>query len=205
MTLSNLIICRDWCNPTQVTTNVSSPNIIAQLLNPCNISLVITKVRWAPGLQLRQVVISNCIALLHCQLEQKRSINTVIWCEGQTTWAAIMSSLKTQILFLPVFSFQLLSPSIISSECPEKPQVSALNVALSSLLETQKTMNWCLSSLSAINGYEIRPQVSWGCAEKRAKESGEEEQGNFQARLLCFICFYITGQWNLTMGDERVH
>lgn len=31
-----------------------------------------------------------------------------------------MSSLKTQILFLPVFSFQLLSPSIISSEFPLK-------------------------------------------------------------------------------------
>ena len=55
------------------------------------------------------IVISHCITPRHCQLEQQRPINTVIRCEGQTTRAAIMSSLKTQILFLPLFSFQLLS------------------------------------------------------------------------------------------------
>lgn len=60
-----------------------------------------------------------------------------MWCERKTTWAVIMSSLETQILFLLLFLFQLLSPRIISSECPEKSKVCAWKIGLRNLLKNK--------------------------------------------------------------------
>lgn len=137
------------------------------------------------------IVISYCTTLLRCHLEQKSSINTVMWCEGKTTWAVIMSSLKTQILSLPMFLFQLLSPSIISSECPEKSKVPALTVASRSLLQTWKKINWTVFSFSAVNGYEMWLQVSRECVEKRAKESGRTNWGTLLKPSYCVLSVFI--------------
>lgn len=139
------------------------------------------------------IVISHCITPRHCQLEQQRPINTVIRCEGQTTRAAIMSSLKTQILFLPLFSFQLLSPEYNFLRVPWKTQGPCINRGLKKSIVNLKENSFGLSPPRLARSADMK--VTSGLVGARKKES---QRGSGQV-----IVFYIAWWLNITMSDEQ--
>lgn len=113
-----------------------------------------------------------------------------------------MSSLKIQILFLPVFLFQLLSPTIISSECPEKPTGLCIKPGLK-----KSIVNFKDNQSVSVSGIKVAKCdfTSHGSVLKRDSTIVCGPGRNFQAKLLCFICFYRDAWLNLAICDERVH